>query len=245
MATLIKSSALAHVHTFSSDFWCTSFTRILFIKATHANNQCFGGLRRQVAGEQDNLARAANPQYATPMTQAELDAVAESEARRWFHQRALEEAETQAAAWYRGHWAGIRDMARAFPEGHVRRFEAQYPQYNLTRIFGLSPRSGLSNFLSCYPKDPMYLKPLTFDEEGQPVRSVDGTIAGGLLRILESHPPVALVSAMPVRTLVTDTPTDRITHNVYMSPVITDRSSLHWSALRAPALQLAQNPCCR
>ena len=131
--------------------------------------------------------------------EAELDAVAESEARRWFHQRALEEAETQAAAWYRGHWAGIRDMARAFPEGHVRRFEAQYPQYNLTRIFGLSPRSGLSNFLSCYPKDPMYLKPLTFDEEGQPVRSVDGTIAGGLLRILESHPPVAPVSAMPVR----------------------------------------------
>ena len=127
--------------------------------------------------------------------------IAETNTKKWFADLVVEDAKSQIKAWYQSYSESILDVARAFPAEHVKAFEKRFPQYNLTEIFGLNPKSGLSNFLSCYPKDPKYLKPLKLDGQGRPARSKDGSMTPALRLLLLSNlnRPIAPVSMIPVR----------------------------------------------
>ena len=135
------------------------------------------------------MQRASDQNMFKPMTQNEMDEIAQIETRKWFVDKARQEAKTQVQAWYHAFSGSIRQMARPFPECHIRKFEERFPTYNLTEIFGLNPKSGLSNFLSFYPNDPKYLQPLEWDASGNPVRSKDGLMTRALTLILASNPP--------------------------------------------------------
>ncbi len=143
----------------------------------------------QVGQIQDNMQRANDQNIYKPMTQNEMDEIAQIETRRWFADKVGLEAKTQAQAWYNEFASSIRQMARPFPECHIRTFEERFPTINLTETFGLNPKSGLSNFLSFYPDDPKYLQPLEWDASGNPVRSKDGHMPRALTLILASNPP--------------------------------------------------------
>ena len=146
-------------------------------------------LRVQVGQIQDNMQRASDQNIYKPMTQNEMDEIAQIETRKWFADKVRLEAKTQAQAWYTEFAGSIRQMARPFPDCHIRTFEERFPTINLTEIFGLNPKSGLSNFLSFYPDDPKYLQPLEWDASGNPVRSKDGHMTRALALILASNPP--------------------------------------------------------
>ena len=122
------------------------------------------------------------------MTQDEMDEIAQERAHRWFVGKARQEASIQVHTWYQEFSRSIRGMARAFPACHVRTFEEKFPDINLTDVFGLNPKSGLSNFLSFYPNDPKYLQPLELDATGYPVRAKDGRITKALTLILGTKP---------------------------------------------------------
>ena len=141
--------------------------------------------------------RAEDKTYLVPMAQSELDIIAERNTRKWFAEKVMDEAESQIRNWYQAHSESIRCMARAFPQEHIERFESQFPRYNLTEIFGINPKSGLSNYLSCYPNDPKYLKPLEVDSKGMPVRSKDGSMTAALRLMLSLNPVIPSVRPQP------------------------------------------------
>jgi hypothetical protein len=143
------------------------------------------------------MQRAEDKTYLVPMAQSELDAIAERNTRKWFAAKVLDEAESQIRNWYQAHSKSIRRMARAFLPEHIERFESQFPRYNLTEIFGINPKSGLSNYLSCHPDDPKYLKPLEVDNEGMPVRSKDGSMTAALRLMLSLNPVIPSVRPQP------------------------------------------------
>jgi hypothetical protein len=151
----------------------------------------------QVAETQDNLERSADTSYNMPMSQADLNEIAEQSASRWFRTKVEEESVKQAREWYHEHHLVIRQMARAFPQTHVAKFEVRHPQHNLTSLFGLNPKSGLSSFLSCYPDDPVYLKPLDFDAEGRVKRPTQG-MGTALTKILAS----SALPLLPVPSMI-------------------------------------------
>ena len=138
----------------------------------------------QVGEIQDNLQRAAEMEHLDPMKQEEMDDIAAKSSVKWFAETVVREVEAETRLWYQSYSCSIRDMARAFPACHVQTFEVQFPQYNLTEIFGLNPQSGLSNYLSFYPKDPKYLQPLQRDADGLPLQSKDGKMTGSLKKLL-------------------------------------------------------------
>jgi hypothetical protein len=132
--------------------------------------------------------RATDQNIFKPMTQNEMNEIAQIKTRKWFVDKVKQEAKTQVQAWYQEFSDSIRQMARPFPDCHIRTFEAKFPEINLTEIFGLNPKSGLSTFLSFYPNDPKYLQPLEWDSFGNPVRSKDGCMTMALKLILASNP---------------------------------------------------------
>jgi hypothetical protein len=145
-------------------------------------------LRVQVGQIQDNMQRASDQNIYKPMTQNEMDEIAQIETRKWFADKVRLEAKTQAQAWYTEFAGSIRQMARPFPDCHIRTFEERFPTINLTEIFGLNPKSGLSNF-SVFILMIQYLQPLEWDASGNPVRSKDGHMTRALALILASNPP--------------------------------------------------------
>ena len=146
-----------------------------------------------MAETQDNLLRSVDKSYDSPMTQNELNSIAEKNTKQWVSEKVYKEAEAQIQLWYKSYSQSIRHVARAFPSEHVQKFKKRFPEYNLTNIFGLNAKSGLSNFLSFYPNDPMYLRPLEYDAEGLPVRSKDGRMTPALRLLLHSNHPIPLV----------------------------------------------------
>lgn len=151
----------------------------------------------QVGQIQDNMQRVSDQDIFKPMTQNEMDEMAQIKTHKWFLDKVRQEAETQIQAWYNEFAGSIRQMARPFPECHIKTFQERFPTINLTEIFGLNPKSGLSNFLSFYPNDPKYLQPLEWDASGNPVRSKDGHMTKALTLILASNPPFQKVFLFP------------------------------------------------
>jgi hypothetical protein len=135
------------------------------------------------------MQRATDQKIFNPMTQNEIDEVARNKTHKWFVEKARQEAKTQVLNWYQEFASTTRYLARPFPECHILTFENKFPTINLTEIFGLNPKSGLSNFLSFYPNDPKYLQPLEWDNSGNPVRPKDGRMARALSLLLASNPP--------------------------------------------------------